>query len=62
MFITDIYYQTLTENCTQRQYLQVILKQSVFYTSMMIYKILISPICQIVNDFNSYIILIINKI
>ena len=62
MYITDILLLTLTENCTQRQYLQAIRKQSVFNTSMMIYKILISPECHIVNDFNSYFILIINKI
>ena len=63
MYITDIYNHPSQKIVhTQKQYLQIILKQSVFNTSMMIYKILISPKCHIVNDFNSYFILIINKI
>ena len=61
MYITDIYYQPSQKTVLKNDIFKLYLKQSVFNTSMMIYKILISPKCHIVNDFNSYFILIINK-
>ena len=62
MHITGIYYYPSQTNWTQRQYLQVTFIQGVLNTSTMVCYVILSPKCHIVNDLNSYFILIINKI
>ena len=62
MYITDIYNHPSQKIELKDNIFKLYLNKVYFNTSMMIYKILISPKCHIVKDFNSYFIVIINKI